>query len=50
MNYAVMEKTAFRTRRKYHQYAFSRWVKCLGTHYDTIVASIVIPFEEKMAL
>ena len=47
MNYAVMEKTAFRTRRKYHQYAFSRWVKCLGIHYDTIVASIVIPFEEK---
>ncbi len=29
MNYDVMEKLLSEQEEKYHQYAFSRWVKCL---------------------
>ena len=48
MNYDVMEKLL--SEQEENIINTLRWVKCLSTHYDTIVASIVIPFEEKMAL
>ena len=46
MNYAVMEKLLSEQEENIIN-TLSRWFKCLSTHYDTIVASIVIPFEEK---
>ena len=46
MNYAVMEN-CFPNKKKISSIRFLDGLNAWSTHYDTIVASIVIPFEEK---
>lgn len=50
MNYAVMEKLLSEQEENIINTLSLDGLNAWSTHYDTIVASIVIPFEEKMAL